>query len=88
MRLIIIGRLILIIPCFVINDIDRALFVSIGITCIVLLLFGYYKAIITGTRRRRAVYSAFKTLGIRALTVAVSYGIIKGVSKGFSRGIG
>lgn len=70
------------IPYFAVNSVDRALFISIGVTCVVLLLFGYCKAVVTGTTRRTAVYGAFETLGIGALAAAVSYGIVRGVNKG------
>ena len=70
------------IPYFAVNSVDRALFISIGVTCVVLLIFGYCKAIATGTTRVTAIYGAVETLAIGALAAGVSYGIVRGVNKG------
>lgn len=64
------------------NNVNHALFTSIGITGVVLLVFGYVKAIYTGTTRRDAVWSALQTLTVGALAAAVSYGIVRGVNEG------
>jgi VIT1/CCC1 family predicted Fe2+/Mn2+ transporter len=69
-------------PYFAVNDVDRALFISIGVTCVVLLIFGYCKAIATGTTRGAAIYGAVETLAIGAVAAGVSYGIVRGVNKG------
>jgi VIT1/CCC1 family predicted Fe2+/Mn2+ transporter len=70
------------IPYFAVNNVDRALFISIGVTCVVLLIFGYCKAIATGTTKTAALHGAVQTLGIGALAAGVSYGIVRGVNKG------
>ena len=70
------------IPYFCLKKVNEALFISIGVTCVVLLIFGYCKAIATGTAKRTAVYGAVETLGIGALAAGVSYGIVRGVNKG------
>jgi VIT1/CCC1 family predicted Fe2+/Mn2+ transporter len=70
------------IPYFAVNNVDRALFISIGVTCVVLLIFGYCKAIATGTTKRTAMYGAVETLAIGAVAAGVSYGIVRGVNKG------
>jgi len=70
------------IPYFAVNNVDRALFISIGVTCVVLLVFGYSKAVATGTMRGTAIYGAVETLAIGALAAGVSYGIVRGVNKG------
>ena len=70
------------IPYFAVNKVDRALFISIGVTCVVLLIFGYCKSIVTGTTRRIALYGAVQTLAIGAIAAGVSYGIVRGVNKG------
>ena len=70
------------IPYFAVNKVDRALFISIGVTCVVLLIFGYCKSIVTGTTRRIALYGTVQTLAIGAIAAGVSYGIVRGVNKG------
>jgi hypothetical protein len=52
------------IPYFAVNNVDRALFNSIGVTCVVLLIFGYCKAITTGTTNNEALYGAMEALAI------------------------
>ena len=74
------------IPYFAIRTINNALFVSIGITAVMLLVFGYVKAIVTGTNRRIALFGAVETLMIGAIAAGVSYGIVKGVDTGFNLG--
>jgi VIT1/CCC1 family predicted Fe2+/Mn2+ transporter len=69
-------------PYFAVNNVDRALFISIGVTCVVLLIFGYCKAIATGTTKCIALYGAVETLLIGAIAAGVSYGIVRGVNKG------
>jgi len=80
------GGLIPMIPYFAIRTINNALFVSIGITAVMLLVFGYVKAIVTGTNRRIALFGAVETLMIGAIAAGVSYGIVKGVDTGFNLG--
>lgn len=72
------------IPYFAIQHVNTALFVSIGITVVMLLVFGYVKAIATGTDRQTAVYGAIETLLIGTVAASVSYGIVKGVDTGFN----
>jgi vacuolar iron transporter family protein len=68
------------IPYFVINEVTKALFVSVGITIFILLAFGYAKAIFTGTSQRAAIVSALQTLAVGAAAAGTSYGIVKGVN--------
>ncbi|ORY04689.1 Ccc1 family, partial [Clohesyomyces aquaticus] len=75
------GGLIPMIPYFAIPNVTKALFVSIGITVVMLLSFGYVKAIVTGTTRKAAVWSAFQTLAVGVLAAAASYGIVRGIDK-------
>lgn len=70
------------IPYFVgFRNVNLALFVSIGITVVILLVFGYVKAVMTGTTRKEAVWCAVKTLFVGALAAGVSYGIVTGLNK-------
>ncbi|KAF2110358.1 Ccc1 family [Lophiotrema nucula] len=73
------GGLVPMIPYFAIKDVTRALFVSIGITVVILLAFGYVKAIVTGTSKRGAVRGALETLVVGVLAAGASYGIVKGL---------
>lgn len=63
------------------HNVYHALFTSIGITTVVLLAFGYTKAMVTGTTRRDAVWSALQTLSLGAVAAAVSYGIVRGFNE-------
>jgi predicted membrane protein (TIGR00267 family) len=74
------GGLIPMIPYFAIHNLNHALFVSIGITVLMLLSFGYYKAIFTGTCRKSAVGSALQTLFVGILAAGSSYGIVKSIN--------
>jgi VIT1/CCC1 family predicted Fe2+/Mn2+ transporter len=65
------------IPYFALKRVKDALFVSIGITIIVLLVFGYVKARFVTVSKRIAVSSAFHTLLIGALAAGASYGIVR-----------
>jgi vacuolar iron transporter family protein len=76
-----IGGIIPMIPYFAFKDVSRALYVSIGITVIVLLLFGYAKAAIAGTSRRACFESAIQTLAIGVMAAGTSYGIVYGINK-------
>lgn len=79
-RLMALGGLIPLIPYFAIRSVNEALFVSIGITVAVLLIFGYVKAIFTGTTKGVALLSAAQTLLVGAIAAGTSYGIVRGVN--------
>lgn len=68
------------IPYFAMRNVTHALFVSIGITVVILLAFGYGKAHLTGTTRMDAVSSALQTLLVGVIAAGVSYGIVRGVN--------
>ncbi|PPJ53944.1 hypothetical protein CBER1_05846 [Cercospora berteroae] len=74
------GGLLPMIPYFATKHINEALFSSIGITVVILLVFGYVKAKITGCCARDSAIGAVETLFIGALAAGVSYGIVKGVN--------
>ncbi|KAK2473433.1 hypothetical protein H9L39_15608 [Fusarium oxysporum f. sp. albedinis] len=69
-----IGGLIPMVPYFTTKHINTALFASIGVTCVMLCIFGYGKAIITGLSRRSAVYGSLETLLVGAIAAGASYG--------------
>lgn len=68
------------IPYFAFKNVNHALFTSIGITTVILIAFGYIKALVTGCKHKDAAWSAVQTLFVGALAAAVSYGIVRGVN--------
>jgi len=74
-----IGGLIPMIPYFAMKDVTHALFVSIGITVVILLLFGYIKNYFTIGTKRAGAYGAVQTLCIGVLAAATSYGIVRAI---------
>ncbi|KAF2815157.1 vacuolar iron transporter [Mytilinidion resinicola] len=74
------GGLVPMIPYFALHQVNYALFASIGITVVMLLSFGYVKAIFTGTDRKTAVWSALQTLFVGVLAASSSYGIVRGIN--------
>lgn len=72
-----IGGLIPMIPYFAMANVTHALFVSIGITVVILLIFGFVKDFITIGTRRAGLYGAGQTLFIGVLAAATSYGIVR-----------
>jgi VIT1/CCC1 family predicted Fe2+/Mn2+ transporter len=62
------------IPYFAVQRVNTALFISIAAYCtaaVMLLVFGYVKATVTGISRQEAVYGAFETLLIGAVAAGV-----------------
>lgn len=74
-----VGGILPMIPYFAISAVNHALYTSIGVTVVILLIFGYVKARITGTTHKDALWSACQTLLVGAVAAAVSYGIVRGV---------
>ncbi len=68
------------IPYFALKDVDHALFVSIGVTVVTLLTFGYVKGRVTMAGQRPAVFSSLQTLMVGALAAGVSYGIVRTIN--------
>ena len=62
------------------NNVTRALYLSIGLTGVVLLAFGFAKARLTGTCNKDAISSALQTLVIGGVAAAASYGIVRAVN--------
>ncbi|RSM10850.1 hypothetical protein CEP52_003308 [Fusarium oligoseptatum] len=73
-----IGGLIPMIPYFVMDRVREALFVSIGITVAVLLVFGYVKNYVAIRNHRAGVWGAVQTLVIGMLAAGTSYAIMNG----------
>ena len=70
------------IPYFAIRDTTHALFVSIALTFVILLVFGFVKNYITVKTKRSGFYGAVETLIVGALAAGASYGIVRGVNGG------
>jgi vacuolar iron transporter family protein len=71
------GGLIPMTPYFIMTNVTHALFVSIAITVVILLAFGYIKNYITIKTKRAGFYGAVQTLLIGALAAGTSYGIVR-----------
>ncbi|KUJ13527.1 DUF125-domain-containing protein [Mollisia scopiformis] len=71
------GGLIPMIPYFAMHDITHALFVSIGITVVMLLVFGFVKNMYTVGTKKSGAWGAIQTLIVGVLAAATSYGIVR-----------
>ena len=67
------------IPYFAMKNVTYALFISIGITIVILLSFGYIKNSITVGTKRAGAYGALQTLVVGALAAGASYGIVRAI---------
>lgn len=74
------GGLIPMIPYFIMHNVDHALFVSIGITVVVLLIFGFIKNYYIVCTKRAGAWGAIQTLLIGCLAAGTSYGIVRGLN--------
>jgi vacuolar iron transporter family protein len=74
------------IPYFATQDVQKALCISIAITGVVLLGFGFIKNYLTIKTKRAGFYGAFQTLLIGTLAAAASYGIVRGMNHRDSSG--
>lgn len=76
-----VGGLIPMIPYFMMERVREALFVSIGITVAVLLVFGYVKNYVAIRNHKAGVYGALQTLVIGMLAAGTSYAIVRGLDR-------
>ena len=67
------------IPYFTMSNVTHALFVSIGITVVILNIFGFVKNYMTIGTKRAGFYGAAQTLCIGVLAAGTSYGIVKAI---------
>src|SRR5436190_10415801 len=67
-----VGGLIPMIPYFAMTNVTHALFVSIAITVVILLVFGYIKNYVTIRTKRAGFYGALQTLFIGVLAAGTS----------------
>ncbi|KAF8330501.1 Ccc1 family [Amanita rubescens] len=75
-----IGGLLPMIPYFVIDNVTHALFVSIAVTFIVLVAFGFVKNYVTIKTKRAGFYGAVQTVIVGALAAGTSYAIVRGIN--------
>lgn len=67
------------IPYFAFKRTNDALFTSIGITVVILIVFGYGKSAVLGNPVRDSVVSACYTLLVGVVAAGTSYGIVRGI---------
>lgn len=77
-----VGGLIPMIPYFIMDSAQQALLVSIAITVVILLVFGYVKTWVTIHNKRAGVWGALHTLLIGALAAGTSYFIVRLLDSG------
>lgn len=73
------GGLLPMIPYFAMKNTNHALFISIGITVVVCITFGFFKNYAILKTKRAGLYGAAQTLIVGALAAGTSYGIVYGV---------
>jgi len=78
----IVGGILPMIPYFIAHDVNTALFISIGITVVILLVFGFVKTRLNISSKRVAAVGALQTLMIGVLAAGASYGIVRAVNSG------
>lgn len=77
-----IGGLIPMIPYFVLSSITDALMVSVAVTVVILLGFGYVKNYVAIRNHRAGLWGAIQTLIIGVLAAGTSYLIVKSLDAG------
>ncbi|OAQ62645.1 protein CCC1 [Pochonia chlamydosporia 170] len=77
-----VGGLIPMVPYFVMASVREALMVSVAVTVVVLLVFGYGKNWVAMGEHRAGVWGAVQTLVIGVLAAGTSYLIVKGLDGG------
>ncbi|KAL6876498.1 VIT family domain-containing protein [Trichoderma novae-zelandiae] len=76
-----VGGLIPMIPYFVMSKVGDALFVSIAVTVVILLGFGYVKNYIAIRNHRAGLWGAIQTLIIGVLAAGTSYVLVKALDR-------
>lgn len=65
------------VPYFIMDNVTHALFISIAVTVVILLFFGFVKNYVTIKTTRAGFYGAIQTLLIGVLAAGTSYGIVR-----------
>jgi predicted membrane protein (TIGR00267 family) len=76
-----IGGLIPMIPYFIMSRVREAMVVSIAVTVVVLLGFGYVKNWVTIRNHRAGLWGAVQTLIIGMLAAGTSYVIVRALDR-------
>ncbi|KAL7811835.1 VIT family domain-containing protein [Trichoderma gracile] len=76
-----VGGLIPMIPYFVMSKVGDALFVSIAVTVVILLGFGYVKNYVAIRNHRAGLWGAIQTLIIGVLAAGTSYVLVKALDR-------
>ncbi|KAG9663776.1 DUF125-domain-containing protein, partial [Aureobasidium melanogenum] len=77
--LLVTGGILPMIPYFASKRTNDALFTSIGITVVILIVFGYGKSAIVGNPKKDSLLSACYTLIVGVVAAGTSYGIVRGL---------
>lgn len=77
-----IGGLVPMIPYFAMAKVREALFVSIAVTAVILMVFGYVKSWVTIRNKKAGFMGALQTLFIGALAAGTSYAIVRLLDSG------
>ncbi|PNP44699.1 hypothetical protein TGAMA5MH_03506 [Trichoderma gamsii] len=77
-----VGGLIPMIPYFIMDKVADALLVSIAVTVIILLSFGYVKNYVAIRNHRAGLWGAIQTLIIGVLAAGTSYILVKALDRG------
>jgi predicted membrane protein (TIGR00267 family) len=75
------GGLIPLIPYFCTTNLKHGLYVSIAVTMLTLLVFGYARAVAESVKGSAAVRNALWTFIVGMAAAGTSYGIVYGVNK-------
>lgn len=63
------------------NDMNLALYVSIGVTAALLMIVGFLQAVLFGCTWKRGTMHAMRVFAIGASAAGVSYGFVKALHK-------
>ncbi len=73
-------------PYFIFTEnIYHGLYVSIGVTAVVLVAFGFMKSKLAGTGTKDAFIGSLQTLILGSIAAAVAYGVVEAVNSGFGK---
>ncbi|GJN79756.1 hypothetical protein PLIIFM63780_003275 [Purpureocillium lilacinum] len=79
-----VGGLVPMLPYFAMDRVSDALLVSVAVTFVILLVFGYAKNYVAIRTHRAGVWGALQTLVIGVLAAGTSYAIVKALDRGGS----
>ncbi|KAL2141173.1 hypothetical protein VTI28DRAFT_2719 [Corynascus sepedonium] len=77
-----VGGLVPMLPYFFLRRTDRALLVSVAITVVILLIFGFLKNWLAIRTRKAGFWGSVQTLIVGALAAGTSYAIVRALDNG------